>query len=106
MDYTLKRWDALVRYLDNASLPIDNNKIENAIRPISLGKKNWMFVGSQRAGESAVAIMSLIQSAKLDGHDPHEYLKDVLERLLTQLNIQIAELLPNNWQPLAQEAVQ
>ena len=64
------------------------------------------FSGSQRAGESAVAIMSLIQSAKLDGHDPHEYLKDVLERLLTQLNIQIAELLPNNWQPLAQEAVQ
>jgi hypothetical protein len=45
MDYTLKRWDALVRYLDNASLPIDNNKIENSIRPISLGKKNWMFVG-------------------------------------------------------------
>jgi len=106
MDYTLKRWDALVRYLDNASLPIDNNKIENAIRPISLGRKNWMFVGSQRAGESAVAIMSLIQSAKLNGHDPYEYLKDVLERLPTQLNSQIAELLPHNWQPLFEDAVQ
>jgi transposase len=103
MDYTLKRWRVLVRYLDDASLPIDNNKIENAIRPISLGRKNWMFVGSQRAGESAAAIMSLLQSAKLNGHDPYQYLKDVLERLPTQLNSQIAELLPHNWRPMSQE---
>ena len=91
-----------MRYLDIASLPIDNYKIENAIRPISLGRKNWMFVESQRGGHNE----SLIQLAKLNDHDPYEYLKDVLERLPTQLNSHIAELLPHNWQPLSQEAVQ
>jgi transposase len=97
MDYSLKRWAALVRYLDNAQLPIDNNKIENAIRPIALGRKNWLFAGSQRAGKRAVAAMSLIQSAKLNGYDPYAYLKDVLERLPTHKNHLIHELLPHNW---------
>jgi hypothetical protein len=99
MDYSLKRWDALIRYLDNAQLPIDNNKIENAIRPIANGRKNWLFAGSHRAGKRAVAAMSLIQSAKLNGHDPYLYLKDVLERLPTHKNHLIHELLPHNWKP-------
>jgi len=99
MDYTLKRWVALTRFLDDGQLPIDNNLIENAIRPIAIGRNNWLFAGSIRAGKRSAAIMSLIQSAKMNGHDPFLYLKDVLERLPTQKNHLIHELLPHNWQP-------
>src|SRR5690606_19689234 len=63
LDYSLKRWAALTRYLGDGRLPIDNNWIENQIRPIALGRKNWLFAGSQRAGRRAAAVMSLIQSA-------------------------------------------
>ena len=85
------------RYLSDGQIPIDNNWIENQIRPIALGRKNWLFAGSQRAGQRAAAIMSLIQSAKLNGHDPHAYLKDVLTRLPTQRASRIGELLPHRW---------
>ena len=60
---------------------MDNNHIENLIRPIALGRRNWLFAGSERAGKRAAAIMSLIQSARLNGLDPYAYLKDVLDRL-------------------------
>ncbi len=100
LDYSLKRWVALTRYLDDGQLPIDNNRIENQIRPIALGRKNWLFAGSLRAGQRAAAVMSLIQSAKLNGHDPYAYLKDVLMRLPTQQNNDIEELLPHQWQPV------
>ena len=99
MDYTLKRWDALTRFLEDPQLAIDNNLIENKMRPIAIGRKNWLFAGSLRAGKRSAAIMSLIQSAKMNGHDPFLYLKDVLERLPTQKNHLIHELLPHNWQP-------
>lgn len=99
LDYSLKRWAALVRYLDDGQLPIDNNWIENQIRPIALGRKNWLFAGSQRAGQRAAAAMSLIQSAKMNGHDPYAYLKDVLTRLPTHPNSRIEELLPHCWHP-------
>ena len=62
-------------------------------------RNNWLFAGSLRAGQRAAAVMSLIQSAKLNGHDPYAYLKDVLARLPTQKNSQIEELLPHRWQP-------
>ena len=84
IDYSLGRWEALTRFLDDGALPIDNNWVENRIRPIALGRSNWLFAGSLRAGKRAAAIMSLIQSAELNGHDPYPYLKDVLERLPTQ----------------------
>ena len=100
LDYSLKRWPALARFADDASLPIDNNWIENQIRPIAIGRGNWLFAGSLRAGQRAAAVMSLIQSAKLNGHDPYEYLKDVLARLPTHKNSRIEELLPHNWSPL------
>jgi hypothetical protein len=100
LDYSLKRWSALTQFLDNAQLPIDNNWIENQIRPIAIGRSNWMFAGSLRAGQRAAAVMSLIQSARLNGHDPYAYIKDVLTRLPTQKNSQIDELLPHRWQPL------
>ena len=99
LDYTLKRWQALTRYIDDGQLPIDNNHIENQIRPIAIGRRNWLFAGSLRAGQRAAAVMSLIQSAKMNGHDPYAYLKDVLTRLPTQKASQIAELLPHLWQP-------
>ena len=99
IDYSLRRWAALTRYLNDPRLPIDNNWIENRIRPVALGRNNWLFAGSLRAGQRAAAIMSLIQSAKLNGHDPYAYLKDVLERLPTQPNSRIEELLPHRWQP-------
>ena len=100
LDYSLKRWTALTQFLDDAQLPIDNNRIENQIRPIAIGRSNWMFAGSLRAGQRAAAVMSLIQSAKLNGHDPYAYIKDVLTRLPTQKNSQIEELLPHRWQPI------
>jgi transposase len=101
IDYSLKRWAALTHYLTDANVPIDNNWIENQIRPIALGRKNWLFAGSLRAGQRAAAVMSLIQSAKLNGHDPYCYLKDVLTRLPTQPNSHIEELLPHRWQAQA-----
>ena len=100
IDYSLKRWAALTRYLDDGDLPIDNNWVENRIRPIALGRQNWLFAGSLRAGKRAAAVMSLIHSAKLNGLDPYAYLRDVLERLPTQPASRIAELLPNQWQSL------
>ena len=99
LDYSLKRWGALTRFLDDGQLPIDNNWIENQIRPIAIGRGNWLFAGSLRAGQRAAAVMSLIQSAKLNGHDPYAYLRDVLTRLPTHQNNQITELLPHRWQP-------
>ncbi len=68
---------------------------------MALGRSNWLFAGSLRAGQRAANIMSLIQSAKLNGHDPYIYLKDVLERLPTQRASRLHELLPHRWQPLS-----
>jgi len=100
LDYTIRRWPALLRYLDDGRYPIDNNPIENAIRPIALGRKNWLFAGSPTAGERAAAIMSLFATAKQNGIDPYEWLKDVLTRLPTHPNSRIHELLPHSWQPM------
>jgi transposase len=99
IDYSLKRWAALTRYIDDGELSIDNNRVENLIRPIALGRKNWLFAGSLRAGQRAAAIMSLLHTAKLNGHDPYQYLKDVLERLPTQPDSRLKELLPYRWTP-------
>lgn len=71
LDYSLKRWIALTRYLYDGAVPIDNNWCENQIRPWALGRSNWLFAGSLRSGKRAAAIMSLIQSARLNGHDPY-----------------------------------
>ncbi|ESR01265.1 transposase IS66 [Stutzerimonas chloritidismutans AW-1] len=99
LDYSLKRWKALTRYLDDGAVPIDNNRVENQIRPWALGRSNWLFAGSLRSGKRAAAIMSLIQSARLNGHDPYAYLRDVLMRLPTQRASEIGQLLPHQWMP-------
>ncbi|WP_407481227.1 transposase domain-containing protein, partial [Acinetobacter baumannii] len=77
--------------------PIDNNWVENQMRPWALGRKNWLFAGSLRSGQRAANIMTLIQSAKLNGLDPYAYLSDVLKRLPTHKATQIEELLPHRW---------
>jgi transposase len=97
IDYSLGRWTALIRYLDDGDVPICNNAVENSIRPLALGRRNWLFVGSQGAGERAANLMSLIESAKLNGHDPWAYLKDVFERLPTLKDRDLHTLLPHNW---------
>ena len=97
LDYSLKRWTALTRYLDDGAVPIDNNWVENQIRPWALGRSNWLFAGSLRSGQRAAAVMTLIQSAKLNGHDPYVYLKYVLTRLPMQKNNAIDALLAHNW---------
>jgi hypothetical protein len=100
MDYSLGRWQALVRYIDDGNLPADNNWVENQIRPIAVGRNNWLFDGSLRAGKRAAGIMSLVHSARLNGHEPHAYLKDIMQRLPTQPASRIDDPLPHCWQPL------
>ena len=94
LDYSLKRWWAIARYVEDGALPIDNNPVENAIRPIAIGKKNWLFAGSERAGRRAAAIQSLLGTAKLNGIEPYAWLKQTLSILPAWPNSRIDELLP------------
>lgn len=94
VNHALGRWPALLRYVQDGARPIDNNPIENAIRPIALGRKNWLFIGSTRAGQRAAAILSLIATAKANGIEPHAWLSDVLARLPTTKQRDIDTLLP------------
>lgn len=98
IDYTLKNWTALTHHLGDGRVPLDNNHLEGQIRPWAMGRRAWLFAGSELAGQRAAIVMSLLQSAKLNGHDPHAYLSDVLERLPSQLNSRLDELLPHRWQ--------
>src|SRR5215216_3474518 len=94
--YARSRWAALTRYLDNGRLEISNNAAERAIRPLALGRKNYMFAGSDTGGERAAAAYTLIETAKLHGLDPEAYLRDVLGRIADHYINRIAELLPWN----------
>ena len=97
IDYGLNRWTALTRYIDDGDLPADNNWVEDQLRPIAIGRSTRLFAGSLRAGQRAAAVMSLVQSARLNGHDPYAYLRDVLARLPTQPASRIDALLPHRW---------
>ncbi|MCB1612052.1 MAG: transposase [Xanthomonadales bacterium] len=97
--YTLKSWDALNRYLDNGAIAIDNNAAERALREIAVGRKNWLFAGSEKGGEACAVITSLIETAKAHDHNPLAYLTDILERLPDTLNRDIDSFLPTNWKP-------
>jgi transposase len=83
----------------DGDVAIDNSHIENQMRPWAMGRKAWLFAGSERAGERAAMVMSLVQWARLNGHEPWAYLKDVLERLQEHPNHRIDELLPHRWNP-------
>jgi transposase len=97
IDYSLKRWTQLTRFVQDGDVPISNNWVENQIRPIAIGRSNWLFAGSLRAGQRAAAIMSLLHSARINGHEPYAYIKNVLERLPTHPASRIDELLPHRW---------
>ncbi len=94
--YALTRWTALTRYLHDGTVEIDNNAAERALRCVALGRKNFLFAGSDAGGERAAAIYSLLGSAKLNGHNPEAFLRDVLARIAAHPINRITELLPWN----------
>jgi hypothetical protein len=97
IDYSLNAWGSLTLHLSDGLVAIDNNLIERQIKPWKLGAKNWLFAGSELAGHRAAVVMSLVQSAKLNGLDPWAYLRDVLARIHTHPSHRIDELLPHRW---------
>ncbi len=97
MRYTLGRWATLNRYADDGRIEIDNNAAERSIRGIALGRKNWLFAGSDTGGERAAAVYSLIATCKLNGIDPEAYLRSILAQIADHPINRVAELLPWNW---------
>ena len=100
MDYVLKRWEAFVRFLDDGRICLTNNAAERALRGIALGRKSWLFAGSDRGGQRAAIMYSLIVTAKLNDIDPQAWLADVLARIAEHPAHKIDELMPWNWRPL------
>lgn len=94
--YSLVRWQALTRYVDDGTIEIDNNAAERALRGVALGRSNYLFMGSDAGGERAAALYSLVETAKLNGLDPEAYLRDVLGRIADHPINRIDELLPWN----------
>lgn len=99
VSYTLSNWVALTRYLGNGILDIDNNKAERLMKPIAIGRRNYLFAGNDRGGRAAATIYSLIESCKLNKINPYEYLRDILTKLPDTLNCNIRSLLPYVWKP-------
>jgi len=97
LDYALGQWRTLDVYLDDGRVEIDNNLVENAIRPTALGKKNWLFMGDAEAGERGAIIYTVIESCRRRQIDPYAYLRDVLTRLPRMTNWQIHEVTPEAW---------
>ncbi|HEX6687788.1 MAG TPA: IS66 family transposase [Solirubrobacterales bacterium] len=97
MRYALKRWDAFTLFLEDGRVAIDNNPAERAIRPVALGRRNWLFAGSDAGGETLADAMTIIETTKLSGLDPEAYLADVLARINDHLVTRLDELLPWNW---------
>ncbi len=99
MDYMLTRWAAFTRFLDDGRICLTNNAAERALRPVALGRKAWLFCGSDRGGDRAAFFYSLIVTAKLNGIDPQAWLADLLARIASQPASRLHELLPWNWTP-------
>ena len=97
MDYMLKRWDGFARFLDDGRICLTNNAAERALRGIALGRKSWLFAGSDRGGERAAAMYTLIGTAKLNDVDPQAWLADVLDRIADMPQSRLPELLPWHW---------
>src|SRR5450631_348673 len=100
MDYILKRWTAFTRFLDDGRICLSNNAAERALRGIALGRKSWLFAGSDRGGQRAAAMYSIIVTAKMNDVDPQAWLADVLTRIAEHPVHRLDELLPWNWRPL------
>ena len=97
IDYALGQWTTLEVFLRNGKVEIDNNFVENAIRPTAIGKKNWLFMGEAGAGQRGAIIYTLIETCRKRAIDPYAYLKNILTRLPTLKNTQIAEITPAAW---------
>jgi hypothetical protein len=101
MDYMLKRWPAFTRFLDDGRICLTNNAAERALRGVALGRKSWLFAGSDRGGQRAAMMYSLIVTARMNDVDPQAWLADVLARIAGHPAREIDELLPWNWKPPA-----
>lgn len=97
IDYLLKRWTAFTRFLDDGRICISNNAAERALRGIALGRKSWLFCGSDRGGQRAAVMYSLIVTAKMNGVDPQAWLADVLARIADHPAHRLDDLLPWHW---------
>jgi len=106
MEYMLKRWTAFTRFLDDGRICLSNNAAERALRGIALGRKSWLFAGSDRGGQRAAAMYSIIVTAKMNDVDPQAWLADVLTRIAEHPAHRLDELLPWNWQLLRESAKQ
>ena len=104
IQYALNQWSALERFLEHGEVEIDNNLVENAIRPTAVGKKNWLFFGSEEAGARNAVIYTLIQNCRMHGIDPYGYLKDLLQQLPTTTTQQVAQLTPLSWKKARDKA--
>ena len=98
--YSIKRWEKLMRYTQDGMLLIDNNAVENSIRPVALGRKNYLFCGSHEAAQRTAVIYSLLGTCKIQGINPYVWLKDVLTRIAAHPINKIKELLPHHWKQL------
>jgi transposase len=105
INYALNQWPALARFLDHGEVEVDNNLVENTIRPTAVGKKNWLFFGSAEAGTRNAGVFTLVQNCRMHGVNPYEYLKDVLERLPRMTNQdRLDQLTPLQWKQAREKA--
>jgi hypothetical protein len=95
--YVLDQWPALERFLENGRLEIDNNTVENAIRPTAVGKKNWLFIGAAEAGQRGAILYTIVESCRRRGLDPLAYLREVLTRLPKMLITEVGAITPEAW---------
>jgi transposase len=99
--YGLSRWASFCLFLEDGRVGIDNNPAERALRPIGIGRKNWLFAGADTGAETLARAMTIIETAKLNGLDPQAYLADILDRINDHMINRLDELLPWNWTPVA-----
>ncbi len=102
IDYTFNHWKAFTRFLDDGRICLSNNAAERAVRGIAVGRRNWMFCGSDSGGHRAAVMYTLIETAKLSDVDPKAWLADVLARIADHPSQRLAELLPWNWTPASE----
>ena len=106
IDYALSQWPTLEVYLDDGRVELDNNLVENAIRPTAIGKKNWLFIGDADAGQRSAIIYTVIENCRRRGLDPFAYLREVLTRLPNMTNRQIPEVTPQAWNKMRRQVQQ
>ena len=97
MSYALSNWEALLRYCEDGDLEIDNNGAERSLRGIAVGRKNWMFYGSDQGGQTAAILTSFVSTCKRHRIDPYAYLRDIFERISAHPMKHLEELLPDRW---------